>query len=265
MPSSLPAAQDALVMLRGLGTLFPDRRASRGNPRQSCRAMSTRLHAYAHAARAGVGHARQFMEETCSLLIDHCWQERTGMFEEVEPVAAQDADCTDAVNLSACSALLCAFEACGNPAYLRYAEAASAAVHRGSVLRAGAPCAPARSYQWAAVLLKLESHPVALRRSGAWMAPQAGRLLASVMDMPGAHAGNCGDAILASLATQAEIAAVAARWADRTGAYHAASWCERLANRLDRATPASLQMDADGMLRLLEAIDLTAPSRQGLL
>ncbi|MFL6582382.1 MAG: AGE family epimerase/isomerase [Burkholderiales bacterium] len=89
-----------------------------------CYGLAFVLLAYAHAAMAGVDPARIWIEETFNLMERHFWLPADGLYADE---AAADWSILSAyrgqnANMHACEALLAAFDATGDPRYLKRAE-----------------------------------------------------------------------------------------------------------------------------------------------
>lgn len=130
-----------------------------------------------------------------------------------------------------CAALLAAYEACGEPRYLRRAEA----LCRDAVALMCA--APAQAMAWALLLLRLAGHPVALAGPADWLLPCARRLFDAALaaGLDGAFGPHADALAGGAFGPLADALAVAGRLAastddDRYCAAHDAIWrhCWRL-------------------------------------
>jgi mannose/cellobiose epimerase-like protein (N-acyl-D-glucosamine 2-epimerase family) len=233
-----------------------------------CYGLAFVLLAYSHALMAGVTEARAWIAETYALMEQRFWQAEHGLYadeasadwSQLAPYRGQNA------NMHGCEALLAAFEATGEPAYLQRAEALARNITvRQAALTDGLiwehyhedwsvdgdynrhdktnifrpwGYQPGHLTEWAKLLLILERHAAHLAGPSDWLAPRARALfdqaLAKAWD--GEHGGICyGFAPDGSICdgdkyfwVQAESLAAAALLAARTGEQAYWDWYERL-------------------------------------
>jgi mannose/cellobiose epimerase-like protein (N-acyl-D-glucosamine 2-epimerase family) len=233
-----------------------------------CYGLAFVLLAYAHALMAGVTEARAWIAETYALMEQRFWQAEHGLYadeasadwSQLAPYRGQNA------NMHSCEALLAAFEATGEPAYLHRAETLA----RNITVRQAALAddliwehyhqdwsvdgdynrhdktnifrpwgyQPGHLTEWAKLLLILERHASHLAGTSDWLAPRARALfdqaLARAWD--GEHGGiYYGFAPDGSICdsdkyfwVQAESLAAAALLAARTGEPAYWDWYDRL-------------------------------------
>ncbi len=233
-----------------------------------CYGLAFVLLAYSHAVMAGVAEARAWIAETYALMEQRFWQAEHGLYadeasadwSQLAPYRGQNA------NMHSCEALLAAFEATGEPAYLQRAETLA---HNITVRQAALADGliwehyhedwsvdgdynrhdktnifrpwgyqPGHLTEWAKLLLILERHAAHLAGPSDWLLPRARALfdhaLARAWD--GEHGGICyGFAPDGSICdsdkyfwVQAESLAAAALLAARTGEPGYWDWYERL-------------------------------------
>ncbi|HEU4846176.1 MAG TPA: AGE family epimerase/isomerase [Burkholderiaceae bacterium] len=233
-----------------------------------CYGLAFVLLAYSHALMAGVTEARAWIAETYALMEQRFWQAEHGLYadeasadwSQLAPYRGQNA------NMHSCEALLAAFEATGEPAYLQRAETLARNITvRQAALTDGLiwehyhedwsvdgdynrhdktnifrpwGYQPGHLTEWAKLLLILERHAAHLAGPSDWLAPRARALfdqaLAKAWD--GEHGGICyGFAPDGSICdgdkyfwVQAESLAAAALLAARTGEQAYWDWYERL-------------------------------------
>ncbi|MES3020239.1 MAG: AGE family epimerase/isomerase [Pseudomonadota bacterium] len=89
-----------------------------------CYGLAFVLLAYSHALRAGVAEARGWIDETFALMEQRFWEPAHGLYaDEASGDWSRLADYRGQnANMHACEALIAAFEASGEPAYLRRAR-----------------------------------------------------------------------------------------------------------------------------------------------
>lgn len=233
-----------------------------------CYGLAFVLLAYAHAYMAGEREALADMDATFALMEQRFWEPAHGLYADeasadwstLSPYRGQNA------NMHACEALIAAFEACGNRAYLLRAEQLA----RNITLRQAALAdglvwehyhadwsvdgdynrhdksnifrpwgyQPGHLTEWAKLLLILERHRSQLAKNGDWLLPRAMGLfdaaLAKAWDERhggihygfGPDGGICDD--LKYFWVQAESLAAAALLGARTGERRYWNWYARL-------------------------------------
>ncbi|RSZ59438.1 AGE family epimerase/isomerase [Massilia atriviolacea] len=177
-----------------------------------CYGLAFVLLAYSHALMAGVEKARLYIAETFALMERHFWEPQHGLYadeasadwSQLAPYRGQNA------NMHACEALISAFEATGDKAYLQRAETLA----RNITVRQAALCdnsvwehyhqdwsvdhdynrhdssnifrpwgfQPGHLTEWSKLLLILERHQAHLAGDGAWLLPRACALFLQAMD-----------------------------------------------------------------------------------
>ena len=233
-----------------------------------CYGLAFVLLAYSHALHAGVQEARVWIEETFALMEKRFWEPKHGLYADeasadwsvTAPYRGQNA------NMHACEALIAAYEATGEPAYVRRAATLARNITvRQAALSDGlvwehyhADWTPDPDYnrddktnifrpwgyqpghltEWAKLLLILERHPVALDGDTAWLLPRAVELFDAAVKhaWDERHGGlvygfGPDGAVCDSdkyFWVQAESLAAAALLADRTGEPRYWDWYDRL-------------------------------------
>ncbi len=168
-----------------------------------CYGLAFVLLAYAHALQAGLEQARGWIAETFDLMERRFWEPRHGLYADeaspdwshLAPYRGQNA------NMHACEALIAAYEATGEPAYLRRAATLACNItvrkaalsdhliwehyrqdwsldpdyNRHDKTNIFRPWGyqPGHLTEWAKLLLILERHPVALEGDTGWLLPRA--------------------------------------------------------------------------------------------
>ena len=232
-----------------------------------CYGLAFVLLAYAHALRAGVSEAGQYLNETFELMERRFWSFTHGLYADeasadwkLSSYRGQNA------NMHSCEALLAAYEATANSAYLQRA----ATVARNITVRQAALAnnlvwehyhadwsidweynrhdktnifrpwgyQPGHLTEWAKLLLILERHANELESPSGWLAPRAVELfdvaLARAWDAQcgGIYYGFAPDGSPCDTDkyfwVQAESLAAAALLADRTGEAKYWDWYERI-------------------------------------
>ncbi|NHZ61301.1 AGE family epimerase/isomerase [Massilia genomosp. 1] len=233
-----------------------------------CYGLAFVLLAYAHALMAGVEEARAHIGETFALMERRFWEPRHGLYadeasadwSQLAPYRGQNA------NMHACEALLSAFEATGEKAYLQRAETLA----HNITMRQAALCGntvwehykqdwsvdmdynrhdstnifrpwgfqPGHLTEWSKLLLILERHQVHLAGDGAWLLPRACTLFLQAMDKAwdaqhgGIFYGFAPDDSICDghkyFWVQAESLAAAALLGARTGQAQYWDWYQRL-------------------------------------
>jgi hypothetical protein len=183
--------------------------------------MSARLRTHVDACAAGIDAAREHVEQLADALvrIEGCMQ-------------ASEAG----AGLHACEALLPAYEACGNPRYLRQVEDTCRAIASHHL---GGPT-PAIRLRWAWLMLRLACHPVALAGTAGWLLPAA-------EELAGAALADIGDAAGLALLADALVVAslLAALSEDRRHAAAAERAWQACWNACLRIEPADTQAVAE--------------------
>jgi mannose/cellobiose epimerase-like protein (N-acyl-D-glucosamine 2-epimerase family) len=233
-----------------------------------CYGLAFVLLAYAHALMAGVVEARAYLDETFALMERHFWQpahglyadEASGDWSQLAPYRGQNA------NMHACEALLAAFEATGETAFLQRAETLAHNITVRQAAMAGGLVwehyrtdwsvdpdynrhdssnifrpwgfQPGHLTEWAKLLLILERHAAALRGSPDWLLPRAEALFQAAVDQAwdarhgGLHYGFAPDGTICDAHkyfwVQAESLAAAALLGARTGKAGYWDWYERI-------------------------------------
>ena len=232
-----------------------------------CYGLAFVLLAYAHALRAGVSEAGPYLSETFELMERRFWSFTHGVYADeadadwkLSPYRGQNA------NMHSCEALLAAYEATGDQAYLQRA----ATLARNITVRQAALAndlvwehyhadwsvdweynrhdktnifrpwgyQPGHLTEWAKLLLILERHAKELESPSDWLAPRAVELfdvaLARAWDAEcgGIYYGFAPDGSPCDTDkyfwVQAESLAAAALLAHRTGAAKYWDWYERI-------------------------------------
>jgi mannose/cellobiose epimerase-like protein (N-acyl-D-glucosamine 2-epimerase family) len=182
---------------------WQDRRAEAVDATNHCYGLAFVLLAYAHAYGAGVQAAREYIDETFTLMEARFWDEEYGLYADQ---ASADWSRLDAyrgqnANMHCCEALLAAYEATGAPHFLHRAEQLA---HNITVRQADLSDGliwehfhadwsidwecnrddpknlfrpwsfqPGHFTEWAKLLLNLERHSAALRGASDWLLPRA--------------------------------------------------------------------------------------------
>ena len=233
-----------------------------------CYGLAFVLLAYAHALMAGVESARLHIEETFALMERRFWDPVHGLYADeasadwsaLAPYRGQNA------NMHACEALLAAFEATGDNAYIRRAETLA----RHITVRQAALCGnliwehyhadwsvdhdynrhdssnifrpwgfqPGHLAEWSKLLLILERHKAHLAQPHGWLAPRAAELFLQAVSKAwdgehgGLHYGFAPDGSICDghkyFWVQAESLAAAALLGDRTGDEQYWQWYDRI-------------------------------------
>jgi mannose/cellobiose epimerase-like protein (N-acyl-D-glucosamine 2-epimerase family) len=168
-----------------------------------CYGLAFVMLAYAHALQAGVQEAAGYLAETFDLMETHFWQPEHGLYADqaspdwqtLDPYRGQNA------NMHSCEAMLAAWDATGNRAYLHRAERLATNI---TVRQASQPGGliwehytadwsidweynrhdksnifrpwgyqPGHFTEWAKLLLILDRHKDALAGPGDWLVPRA--------------------------------------------------------------------------------------------
>ncbi|QBE61918.1 AGE family epimerase/isomerase [Pseudoduganella lutea] len=233
-----------------------------------CYGLAFVLLAYAHALHAGVEEARDWISETFFLMERHFWEPEHGLYADEasadwsqrSPYRGQNA------NMHACEALIAAYEASGEPAYVRRAAMLARSItvrqaaqsdglvwehyredwsvdpdyNRDAKTNIFRPWGfqPGHLTEWAKLLLILERHPVALGGDTAWLLPRAVSLFDAAMRHAwderhgGLAYGFAPDGTVCDgdkyFWVQAESLAAAALLGARTGEARYWDWYERL-------------------------------------
>ena len=233
-----------------------------------CYGLAFVLLAYAHALRAGLDAAREYVAETFDLMERRFWSagaqlyadEASADWSQLSPYRGQNA------NMHSCEALLAAFEATGEQRYLdRAAVVARNVTVRQAALAHGLVWEhyhedwsvdwdynrddktnifrpwgyqPGHLTEWAKLLLILDRHRANLKRKCEWLLPRAVELFDAALERAwdGEHGGIVyGFAPDASICdgdkyfwVQAESLAAAALLADRTGQDKYWDWYDRI-------------------------------------
>ena len=233
-----------------------------------CYGLAFVLLAYAHALRAGLDAAREYVAETFDLMERRFWSagaqlyadEASADWSQLSPYRGQNA------NMHSCEALLAAFEATGEQRYLdRAAVVARNVTVRQAALAHGLVWEhyhedwsvdwdynrddktnifrpwgyqPGHLTEWAKLLLMLDRHRANLKSKSEWLLPRAVELFDAALERAwdSEHGGIVyGFAPDASICdgdkyfwVQAESLAAAALLADRTGQDKYWDWYDRI-------------------------------------
>lgn len=236
---------------------WKDGRASITDADNHCYGLAFVLLAYAHAVMAGVEEARDYLQETYDLMETHFWESEHGLyadqaradFKVLAPYRGQNA------NMHACEAMIAAYHATGDQAFLRRAETLAWNITQRQAGRANGLIwehykadwsvdwefnlddkanlfrpwgyQPGHFTEWSKLLVQLERHAGQLERDPAWLLPAAEALfdtaLARAWDAKdgGIHYGFAPDGSICDADkyfwVQAESLAAAALLAERTG------------------------------------------------
>jgi len=228
-----------------------------------CYGLAFVLLAYSHALMAGVEEAREYIAETFALMEQRFWEPQHELYadqasadwSEVSSYRGQNA------NMHSCEALLAAYHATGDVAYLRRAELLAWNITQRQAGRANGMIwehyksdwsvdwefnlhdkanlfrpwgyQPGHFTEWSKLLLQLEPLGAHLSRDPSWLLPAAQKLFALAIDNAwdaqhgGIHYGFAPDKTICDADkyfwVQAETLAAAAQLAVRTGdaAYNA--------------------------------------------
>jgi mannose/cellobiose epimerase-like protein (N-acyl-D-glucosamine 2-epimerase family) len=233
-----------------------------------CYGLAFVLLAYSHAAMAGMADARAWMDETYALMEQHFWDPVHGLYADVasadwsvlDPYRGQNA------NMHACEALIAAFEASGERAFLLRAETLARNITQRQAALAGGLIwehyhadwsvdteynrhdksnifrpwgyQPGHLTEWAKLLLQLERHGAQLAGGADWLLPRARMLFDAALDKAwdaqhgGIHYGFAPDGSICDdlkyFWVQAESLASAALLGARTGEQRYWDWYDRL-------------------------------------
>jgi mannose/cellobiose epimerase-like protein (N-acyl-D-glucosamine 2-epimerase family) len=233
-----------------------------------CYGLAFVLLAYAHALRAGISEAAEYLENTFELMETHFWSPQRGLYADqssadwrtLSPYRGQNA------NMHACEASLAAFEATQDLRYLnRAALLARNITQRQAALTGGLiwehynadwsidwdynrndksnifrpwGYQPGHLTEWAKLLLILERHKDHLSDDPSWLLPRARELFDAALDKAwdsehgGIYYGFAPDGTICDsdkyFWVQAESLAAAALLANRTGDDRYWDWYERI-------------------------------------
>ena len=233
-----------------------------------CYGLAFVLLAYSHAVMAGETQARTWIDETFALMELRFWDEKHGLYADearadwsaVDPYRGQNA------NMHACEALIAAFEATNEEAYLLRAETLARNITQRQAALSGnlvwehyhadwsvdwdynrddksnifRPWGfqPGHLTEWAKLLLLLERHAEHLDADAGWLLPRAVELFDAALSTAwdGEHGGIyygfapdgsiCDD--LKYFWVQAESLAAAALLGERTGDARYWTWYDKL-------------------------------------
>ena len=233
-----------------------------------CYGLAFVLLAYSHALMAGFEEARGWITETYALMERRFWEPRHGLYADeasgdwsvMAPYRGQNA------NMHSCEALIAAFEATGEPAYLRRAETLAqnitlrqAALSDNLVWEHYKPdwsvdpdynrhdstnifrpwgYQPGHLTEWAKLLLILERHQDQLAGAADWLLPRARELFDVALERAwdsthgGIHYGFAPDGSICDATkyfwVQAESLATAALLGARTGEQRYWDWYDKI-------------------------------------
>jgi mannose/cellobiose epimerase-like protein (N-acyl-D-glucosamine 2-epimerase family) len=233
-----------------------------------CYGLAFVLLAYSHAAMAGMAEARAWMDETYALMEQRFWDPVHGLYADeasadwsvLAPYRGQNA------NMHACEALIAAFEASGERAFLLRAETLARNITQRQAALAGGLIwehyhadwsvdteynrhdksnifrpwgyQPGHLTEWAKLLLQLERHGAQLAGGADWLLPRARTLFDAALDKAwdarhgGIHYGFAPDGSICDdlkyFWVQAESLASAALLGERTGEQRYWDWYDRL-------------------------------------
>ncbi|HEX7982578.1 MAG TPA: AGE family epimerase/isomerase [Duganella sp.] len=233
-----------------------------------CYGLAFVLLAYSHALMAGESEARAWIDETFALMEQRFWEARYGLYADeasadwstLDPYRGQNA------NMHACEALIAAFEATGERAFLLRAETLARNITQRQAALAGnliwehyhadwsvdteynrhdksnifRPWGyqPGHLTEWAKLLLLLERHGDQLEGGKDWLLPRAVELFNAAMDKAwdAQHGGiyygfGPDDSICDDLKyfwVQAESLATAALLGARTGEASYWTWYDKI-------------------------------------
>jgi mannose/cellobiose epimerase-like protein (N-acyl-D-glucosamine 2-epimerase family)/sugar/nucleoside kinase (ribokinase family) len=233
-----------------------------------CYGLAFVLLAYSHALMAGVTEARLHIEETFALMERRFWEPQHGLYADE---ASADWSVLDSyrgqnANMHACEALIAAFEATGDNAYIRRAETLARNITLRQANLAGGMVwehyhadwtvdpdynrhdstnifrpwgyQPGHLTEWSKLLLILERHQAHLAGPADWLLPRAANLFQTAMDKAwdvdhgGIHYGFAPDGSICDplkyFWVQAESLAAAAVLGARTGEALYWDWYERI-------------------------------------
>jgi mannose/cellobiose epimerase-like protein (N-acyl-D-glucosamine 2-epimerase family) len=233
-----------------------------------CYGLAFVLLAYSHAALAGIAEARAWMDETYALMEQRFWDPAHGLYADeasadwsvLAPYRGQNA------NMHACEALIAAFEASGERAFLLRAETLARNITQRQAALAGGLIwehyhadwsvdteynrhdksnifrpwgyQPGHLTEWAKLLLQLERHGAQLAGGPDWLLPRARTLFDAALDKAwdaqhgGIYYGFAPDGSICDdlkyFWVQAESLASAALLGARTGEQRYWDWYDRL-------------------------------------
>lgn len=194
-----------------------------------CVALAEDLLTWSHACAAGLETTYLALIQAEARMERRYWQASHGLYADHTGADGELAGYrSQRANQRACEALLAAFEASGEPRYLRRAETLA---YNITVRQAGltggvvwehyhadwspdwdyerdAGADPGQQIAWALLLLRLERHPVAMAACGGWMRPRAAQLFDIAMDRGWDH-------VHGGLSGGLDIVDQAARWMGR--------------------------------------------------
>lgn len=233
-----------------------------------CYGLAFVLLAYSHALMAGMEEARAYLDETVALMEDKFWLEEFSLYADqasadwqtLDPYRGQNA------NMHSCEAMIAAWQATGNLAYLHRAERIAQAITVRQAAQADGLIwehydsnwnidrnynlddkanlfrpwgfQPGHFTEWAKLLVLLDDDHAHLQGDGAWLLPTAEKLFNTALDTAWdqEHGGICyGFAPDLSICdgdkyfwVQAESLAAAACLAERTGNEQYWTWYEAI-------------------------------------
>jgi mannose/cellobiose epimerase-like protein (N-acyl-D-glucosamine 2-epimerase family) len=233
-----------------------------------CYGLAFVLLAYSHAALAGMAEARAWMDETYALMEQRFWDPVHGLYADeasadwsvLAPYRGQNA------NMHACEALIAAFEASGERAFLLRAETLAQNITQRQAALAGGLIwehyhadwsvdteynrhdksnifrpwgyQPGHLTEWAKLLLQLERHGAQLAGGADWLLPRARTLFDAALDKAwdaqhgGIYYGFAPDGSICDdlkyFWVQAESLASAALLGARSGEQRYWDWYDRL-------------------------------------
>ena len=233
-----------------------------------CYGLAFVLLAYSHASMAGIAEARGWIDETWALMEQRFWDPAHGLYADeasadwstLHPYRGQNA------NMHACEALIAAYEATGEAAFLLRAETLARNITQRQAALAGGLVwehyhadwsvdteynrhdksnifrpwgyQPGHLTEWAKLLLLLERHGAKLAGGTEWLLPRAAELFNAALDKAwdARHGGIyygfapddsiCDD--LKYFWVQAESLAAAALLGARTGEQRYWDWYDRI-------------------------------------
>jgi mannose/cellobiose epimerase-like protein (N-acyl-D-glucosamine 2-epimerase family) len=233
-----------------------------------CYGLAFVLLAYSHALMAGETQAGEWIAETFELMEHRFWDAQHGLYaDEAAPDWAHlDGYRGQNANMHACEALIAAFEATGERAYLLRAETLAHNITQRQAALAGGLIwehyhadwsvdwdynrddksnifrpwgyQPGHLTEWAKLLVLLERHAAHLGQPSDWLLPRAVQLFDAAVDKAwdathgGLYYGFAPDDSICDdikyFWVQAESLATAALLADRTGDARYWAWYDRL-------------------------------------
>ena len=233
-----------------------------------CYGLAFVVLAYAHALRAGVQEARDYIAETFDLLEARCWEPAHGLYADQASAdwALLSGYRGQNANMHACEALPAAYEATGETRYLHRAETLARNITMRQAALSGGYVwehyrtdwsvdwdynrddktnifrpwgyQPGHLTEWAKLLLQLERHRAHLQNEAGWLAARAMQLFdaALLRAWDAEHGGICygyapDDTICDGdkyFWVQAESFAAAALLAVRTGDPAYWTWYDRI-------------------------------------